>query len=155
MRRRKEERVIALCFYTLAIAIVLAFLEVQIEGKDGWAAGLPCWRAQKGILAKIVGGRPLTGYHIGLVILLVLVLHFSFFLFEEWKFDMEVLVWGLFFGLFLVEDFTWFVINPAYGLRRFRKENIPWHPNWWGPVPDFYWWYAAFSVSLIAASQLI
>lgn len=97
----------------------------------------------------------MTGYHICLVALLILMLHFAFVLFAEWELKKELLVLGAFFGIFLVEDFSWFVLNPHYGLRRFRKSEIWWHPTWWGPVPDFYWWYAAAAVLLITVSQVL
>jgi len=147
--------VILFIVFILVVAIILALWEIQIEGKHGWAASLPCWRAKKGLLARIVGGRPLTGYHIGLVVLLILMLHSPFVVFGKWEFGKELLVWGAFFGIFLVEDFLWFVFNPHYGLRRFRKSEIPWHPTWWGPIPDFYWWYAAAAVLLITVSQVL
>ena len=138
----------------LILAIVLALWEIQIEGKRGWAASLPCWRKERGLVVRLLGGRPWTGYHTCMVVFLVLMFHFPFVLFAEWEFSKELLVWGAFFGLLLVEDFSWFVFNPHYGLKRFRKEEIWWHPTWWGPVPDFYWWYAAASAILIAASPM-
>ena len=37
-------------------------------------------------------------------------------------------------------DFLWFLINPAYGLRGFRKDKIWWHaPTWWWIMPRDYW----------------
>jgi len=30
--------------YLFVVALVLAFLEVQIEGKHGWASKLPTWK---------------------------------------------------------------------------------------------------------------
>ena len=39
-----------------------------------------------------------------------------------------------------VEDFLWFVANPAYGLKRFTPKHIPWHRrSWWGIMPRDYW----------------
>lgn len=140
--------------YTLVLAIVLALWEIQIEGRDGWAANLPCWKKEKGVMVKLLGGRPWTGYHTYMVVFLILVFHFPFILFARWEFSKELLVWGAFFGLWLAEDFLWFVLNPSYGLRRFRKGEIWWHSTWWGPVPDFYWWFAVASATLIVASQI-
>ena len=47
------------------LAFILAFWEIQIEGKDGWAAKAPCWRIEKGWLVKLTGGRPITGRRVG------------------------------------------------------------------------------------------
>jgi hypothetical protein len=52
------------------LATVLALLEVQVEGKFGWAEKLPCWRPKNPeafaprTYSRIMGDRPLTGYHI-------------------------------------------------------------------------------------------
>ena len=48
---------------------------------------------------------------------------------------------GIFMILFwIVEDFLWFVFNPAYGIRRFRREDIWWHAqSWWWFMPRDYW----------------
>lgn len=142
-----------LCLYTIALAVVLALWEIQIEGKNGWASNLPCWRRERGTIVKILGGRPWTGYHTCMVAFLILVMHFPFVLFQDWEIRKELLVWGFFFQLVMVEDFLWFVLNPAFGLKRFRKEYIWWHSTWWGPLPDFYWWYATVSAVLFAAAQ--
>jgi hypothetical protein len=40
----------------------------------------------------------------------------------------------------LIEDFLWFVFNPHYGIKKFRKGQIWWHTNWLGPMPVLYWW---------------
>ena len=35
----------------------------------------------------------------------------------------------------IIEDFLWFVLNPAYGLARFTPVQIPWHHHWLFGVP--------------------
>jgi hypothetical protein len=132
----------------VVLAIGLALWEIQIEGKDGWAAKLPCWRVTDKWVMKLMGGRPLTGYHFHMVTFLIVILHFPV-VFTEWNIQKELLVWGFLSGLLLLEDFFWFVLNPHYGLSRFRKGQIPWHKHWWGPFPDFYWWYAISATLLI------
>lgn len=51
------------CFF----ALVLACLEIEIEGKDGWAKNLPTWRRK----AVVCGNRPWTGYHTALALTLI------------------------------------------------------------------------------------
>jgi len=106
---------IAFLVYILALAVILALWEIQIEGKNGWAEKLPCWRIEKGWIVRVMGGRPFTGYH--------------------WR--LESLLLGSLIGIMVVEDFLWFIFNPHYGLKKFKKGEIWWHKNWWGPVPDF------------------
>jgi len=136
------------------LAVIFALFEIQIEGKDGWAAKLPCWRKEKGLLVKLSGGRPITGYHIIMITFVILMFHFPF-LFAEWTLATEFLILGVMFEMFLLEDFLWFVLNPAFGIKRFRKGQIWWHTEWWGPVPSMYYLMLAACVLFIVLSQLI
>ncbi len=45
------------------LALLLTLWEIQIEGKDDWAAKAPGWRLEKRWGVKFTVGRPLTGYH--------------------------------------------------------------------------------------------
>ena len=49
--------------YLFVTSLVVASLEIEIEGKDGWAKKLPTWRIRGGC-----GDRPLTGYHVALAL---------------------------------------------------------------------------------------
>ena len=138
----------------ILLGIVFANLEIQIEGKSGWAADLPCWRKEKGWVVRLLGGRPLTGYHMWMSIFLILMFHFPF-LFIDWYLKTELLIWGLLYGFFLAEDFAWFVFNPHYGIKKFKKAEIWWHGSWWGPVPSIYYWLAALSILFIVLSQVV
>jgi hypothetical protein len=138
----------------ILLGIVFANLEIQIEGKSGWAADLPCWRKEKGWVVRLLGGRPLTGYHMWMSIFLILMFHFPF-LFTGWYLKTELLLWGLLYGFFLVEDFAWFVFNPHYGIRKFKKAEIWWHGSWWGPVPSIYYFLAGMAIILIVLSQVV
>ena len=46
------------------VALFLAFLELNIEGKNGWAAALPTWRISFRFIFR--DKTPLTGYHVSL-----------------------------------------------------------------------------------------
>lgn len=54
--------------YLFITATVLAILEIQIEGKHGWAKNLPAWRP-KGrnpavrFYSRMMSGKEMTGYH--------------------------------------------------------------------------------------------
>lgn len=124
--------------FMIFLAIIFALWEIQIEGKDGWAGKAPCWRIEKGWLVKLAGGRPITGYHFYLNVLIISVVHLPLF-FTPWSLNLESLLLGFYLGMFLTEDFLWFVFNPHYGIKNFKRGKIWWHPKWWGPVPDNYW----------------
>jgi hypothetical protein len=139
---------------SLVLAVIFALLEIQIEGKDGWAAKLPCWRQEKGLLVKLSGGRPITGYHIVMITFMILMFHFPL-LFVKLSLSIELLILGLMFETFLFEDFFWFVFNPNFGLKKFKKSEIWWHTEWWGPVPSLYYYMTAVCVLLLVLSQLV
>jgi len=123
--------------YLAAIAIVLAYFEVQIEGPNGWASALPTWRNESPNLTWIFGGRPITGYHVALNILLLLFFHWPF-VFTKWSFSNETKVIAAFTLLAVVWDFLWFVINPNFGLKKYNSDNVWWFKNWCCGVPIDY-----------------
>jgi hypothetical protein len=129
---------LGLLAFMVFLAFILALWEVQIEGKDGWAARLPTWRIENGWVLRLTGGRPLTGYHIFMTAFMVSVIHLPLF-FVPWHWRLECLLLGFYFGMVLLEDFFWFVFNPNFRIKNFRPGNIWWHRGWWGPVPSFYW----------------
>ena len=45
---------------------------------------------------------------------------------------------------FITEDFLWFLFNPAFGFRKFRRQYIWWHePAWWWIASRDDWVYLA------------
>jgi len=127
-----------LIIFMVFLAFLLALWEIQIEGKDGWAAKLPCWRIERGWLIKLSGGRPITGYHFFMTLFLIAIVHLPLF-FVPWSWRLECLLLGFYVGMVFLEDFLWFVLNPHYGIKNFRKGKIWWHKPWWGPIPALYW----------------
>ena len=134
--------------FMLLMAFILAEWEIQIEGKDGWAAKSPGWRVEKGWLMKLSGGRPVTGYHFYMTIFLIALVHLPLF-FLAWTWRLECLLLGFYVGMVLLEDFLWFVLNPYYGIKKFSKGQIWWHQTWWGPVPSLYWFLLPLAAVLI------
>ncbi len=139
---------IAFLVFMLLMAFILAKWEIQIEGKDGWAAKAPGWRIEKGWLMKLSGGRPVTGYHFYMTIFMLMMVHLPVF-FTAWTWRLESLLLGFYVGMVLIEDFLWFLLNPHFGLKKFRKGQIWWHTTWWGPVPSLYWFLLPLSAVLI------
>ena len=134
--------------FMIFMAVILALWEIQIEGKDGWAAKTASWRIEKGWVLKFTGGRPLTGYHIFMTLFMLAIIHLPLF-FTSWSWQMEFLLIGFYMGMVLLEDFLWFALNPHYGIKNFRKGKIWWHKTWWGPVPSMYWFMLVAVILLI------
>ena len=135
--------------YLLVTAFVFARVEIEIEGPDGWAAKLPTWRVCNKWTKLFYGSRPLTGYHFWVQMFVLLMLHCPFGLgFTSWSWSAEARIIGALILFFLTEDFLWFVLNPAFGLRRFRREQIWWHaPTWWWIMPRDYWVFGSIGIA--------
>lgn len=134
-------------FYIFLIALVLALLEIQIEGKEGWASNLPVWRPGWKFLSKEI-----TGYHGLLILLLLLFFHFPFVSGGGWSLSSELKILSLFFIFVSVWDFLWFVLNPHFPLKKFKAEHIWWHKNWLLGLPTDY--YGSLVISLIVLLPL-
>jgi hypothetical protein len=113
----------------------IACLEIEIEAGHGWAEKLPTWYRRRGVVATVYGWfmarRPLTGYHVFALPLPLLVLHFPYFWGQEWTWGAEARTLATYFVVAVVWDYLWFVLNPAYGVRRFRRGNVWWFGGPW------------------------
>lgn len=130
--------------YLYFLALALAFLEVQIEGEQGWARQLPCWRPKgtrwfSRVFSKVMSGKELTGYHIGVFSFAALVLHIPYVWGVPWSVAGELGTISIFFLFVVVWDLLWFVINPHYGILKFHPGCAVWHKTWIGIAPiDYY-----------------
>lgn len=129
--------------YVACLGTVLAVLEVQIEGPHGWAEKLPTWRPSGPVAraaARAFGGKPITGYHLVLVLFLLMCLHLpASFAGPGWTLRDEAWALSRFFLLSVFWDFQWFVLNPHFGLARFNGDTVWWHRRWlFGRLPADY-----------------
>ena len=139
--------------WIVLLAFLYAMLEIQIEGAQGWAAGLPTWRIDNAPhLQWLVGGRPLTGYHTFLFTFMFAVFHAPVFILGKWSWFLEARIMGSLMLFWVMEDALWFVMNPAYGLARLTPADVPWHPHWMWNVPTDYIVYMTGGVLLLACS---
>src|SRR6185369_8078240 len=140
---------LALLLFVIAIAAVVAELEIQIEGEKGWAGALPTWRINNKATSFILGGayHPLTGYHFFLGLFVITFFHFPFVLGLSWSGAIEFKIIAAFSLFWLIEDFLWFVFNPSFGISRFKPGEIPWHQRWIWRLPFSY--YKFFLLSLL------
>lgn len=132
--------------YYFAIALVLALLEIQIEGPYGWAARLPTWRWDTPAVRRWLG-KPVTGYHVLLNLFILLLLHLPVVV-TGMSLARETEILSLYFLLCVSWDFLWFACNPHFGLRRFRPEHVWWFRGWWMGVPRAYFGGIALSAAI-------
>lgn len=142
---------------TLGFVVVLAFffakVEIHIEGDGGWAANLPTWRVEKHWLLDLFwGGRAMTGYHAWMMSFIALFFHLPIFLMWQWSWQLEARILASMMVFWIVEDFLWFIVNPAFGWKRFQKKHVPWHKHWICGAPTDYWIFAGISGLLFAWS---
>ena len=146
-------------FFLFAVlaAAIFALIEVQIEGDQGWAASLPTWRVENRWTRFFFSGKPLTGYHFYILLFVCVILHSPYALdlaAFSWANELRMLAFMIFFWVF--EDFLWFLLNPAFGLKKFRPEHIPWHaPAWWWIMPRDYWVFTPLGILCYVASWQI
>jgi hypothetical protein len=128
---RSEVPVLLTATFWFLMALVIAAVEIESEGKYGWAEKAPTWFRKTGFAARLyglaMGGKPLTGYHTFMFFLPVLIFHSGFFMGAPWSWRAELAAWAMYFAWCPLWDYLWFLLNPAYGFKRFRKENVWWH----------------------------
>jgi hypothetical protein len=148
-----------LFFFVLVFwaSFCFAKMEIEIEGPRGWADNLPTWRISKDhVLSRLLaGGRELTGYHLWVQTFVFSLLHMVF-LFQPFSLSVELRLFAFIFYVWIVEDFLWFILNPAFGLIKFRKENIWWHErHWLWFAPRDYFVFIPFATLLYYISSIL
>ncbi|MEX0776600.1 MAG: hypothetical protein WD042_12930 [Phycisphaeraceae bacterium] len=138
----------------LLASTFFALLEIQIEGAQGWARNLPCWRLDTPWSRRLLGGRPLTGYHFYFHLLVLTLVHLPFLMgLATWTGAAELRIIAFLMLFFIIEDFLWFLLNPAFGLRGFSPQAIWWHRHaWWWFMPRDYWIFLPLGVGLYVLS---
>jgi len=146
-QRLDWRRMILLGVYLFALCSFVANLEIQIEGPYGWAAKLPTWRITDPAVTWIFGGRPVTGYHTFLNLVLLTFFHFPL-LFVRPSIKTESKILFSFFAISVVWDFLWFAYNPYFGMGAYGPKNVWWFKNWILGLPVDY--FVGMVVSLLA-----
>lgn len=129
--------------YWFLMALVLALLEIEIEGAHGWAERTATWYRTRGLGARVWAlfaiKKPLTGYHLALGSFVLLLFHLSLITRGGWSWAAEADTISLLLLWTVAWDFLWFLFNPAYGWTRFRPGLVWWHRYWLGRFPLDYW----------------
>ena len=139
-----------LVIWTVLTAFFFANVEIQIEGPAGWASSLPTWRVEKHRLLDIFwGGRPMTGYHAWVFSFMFLVFHLGLFIDLTWSLRTEARIIASLMLFWIIEDFLWFALNPAFGIHNFSPDKVPWHKQWFLHIPLDYWTFTVVSALLL------
>ena len=120
--------IIKMTIWMLILAYFHAKQETEIEGKAGWARHLPTFRINI-FITKFILAKEITGYHIFLLLMYITIFH-GIYLFQPYALKTELIIFGLLNWYFVIEDFLFFVVNPHYGIKKFRKGYISWHKRW-------------------------
>ncbi|MEI8121270.1 MAG: hypothetical protein WCI20_04415 [bacterium] len=136
--RRRYHKATMLFLWVILLGAVFANVEIQIEGGAGWAANLPTWRLENSWLNWFWGGKTITGYHAWVFSFMALVFHIPLFVGGIFSWRLEARILGSVMVFWIVEDFLWFVFNPAFGFGKFSPQFIPWHKHWLLGVPVDY-----------------
>lgn len=156
----REATVITTVFWFF-VAFLFAALEIEIEGKYGWAEKLPTWYRTTGLCGRLFGifnsGRPLTGYHSFMLLVTVALFHAAYFQGLQWTLAEETKTLALYFAWVPCWDFLWFVLNPNYGWSRFRQDSVWWFAKskWLFGWPLDYYVSWSVSIGLVYASSLL
>jgi hypothetical protein len=127
--------------FLIGTSVAFALVEIHVEGSSGWAERLPTWRVDNPWVRALWDGRPLTGYHLYVTLFVLLMAHLPYGLaLASFSRRAELRILAFLFLFWIAEDFLWFVLNPAFGLKKFRREHVWWHaPTWWWIMPRAYW----------------
>lgn len=132
------------------LAFMFAHVEIEIEGATGWAGNLPTWRIENHWLLDLFwGGRAMTGYHAWVFPFIFLFFHFPMVASGRYCWRAQSHALGCIMLFWIVEDFLWFVLNPAYGVARFSPVHVSWHKHWLWHAPVEYWLFMPVACALL------
>ena len=143
--------------YIIILSTLFAKIEIEVEGKFGWAEKLPTWKtsADHWISKYFLSGRPLTGYHVWIILFMFFMIHFVY-LFIGFTLILELKLLSFFILFWMFEDFLWFLLNPEFGLANFKSKKIWWHKNnWWLFAPRDYFIFIPLGIILYILSFYI
>ncbi|RJQ17257.1 hypothetical protein C4573_04360 [Candidatus Woesearchaeota archaeon] len=107
---------------TILAMIATGFWEAYMEGAHPWAEQQVGWTIQ------ITKSYSLTAYHFfafWIMFPLLLIVFPMVLLGFSWQL-LGITISAFSVGL-LVEDFTWFLVNPKFPLRNFNSANVKWY----------------------------
>lgn len=113
--------------YWFTIALLIALVEIETEGKYGWAEKSATWSKKfptPKLFRLFSGTRTLTGYHLFLNIFLLLFMHATFVFSGNFSIDREFELLATYLTWTVYWDFLWFILNPYYGWKVFSPKAV-------------------------------
>ena len=99
-----------------------AFWEAYVEGKRAWDRGKIGWKI------KTKNRVWLTAYHFWLFLIMWPMLLFLPFIIFEFDLKLLGILLSAYFSGLIIEDFVWFLVNPAFKFSNFNSKYVYWHP---------------------------
>jgi hypothetical protein len=130
--------------FIVLVAFLYACIEIEIEGKHGWAEKLPT--------ARLTNTKTsLTVYHVLFFAAMCSLMHFPYITGFTWSVRNECFTLAMLMAFFLMEDVYWFALNPAYGLSEIP--NAWWHrDSLCCSIPKIYFVLAVLIFAFLACS---
>ena len=101
--------------FVFLISIIYSLIEIEMEGKNGWAKNLPTAR-------NVI--FTFTLYHLYMMA-------FVFLIFYQLFIDKDIWMMTFYTTMFFyIEDFLWFVLNPYFTIKKYNSKNVKWHKKW-------------------------
>lgn len=141
--------------FLFVMAALFAIFEIEAEGKYGWAEKFPTWYRVNGPAKWYVRitHKPLTGYHLALFCVTLMLFFWPMTATSSWSLSGVLASLANYLAWVVVWDYSWFILNPHYGARRFRRHTVWWFGKepWLGPIPVSYIasWVAALGLSAL------
>ncbi len=147
--------VFVVSLFLFGLALLIAIVEIEAEGKYGWAEKMPTWYRTTGWFAKFYRAmihKPLTGYHLALAPFTAGIFIYPMVANSNLTWAGVFIAAGQWFVWVTVWDFAWFVLNPSYGIKRFDPDEVWWFADerWIGPVPQGYILNLMYSVLFVS-----
>jgi len=139
--------IIKIITWMIILAFFHALQEREIEGKAGWARHLPTFRINVFVI-KLLIGKEITGYHIFMLFMFLTIFH-GLFISVPLSIKKELIILGLMSYYWIIEDFLFFIVNPHYRFKNFKKGKISWHKRWFVGLPYSYWWGIIIGTTLL------
>lgn len=114
-------RFLALFPVIWAAMIANSFWEAYVEGKHAWDEGKLGWKLDLGFIK-------LTAYHFWLFWVMWPLLLSMPLILTGWNSELFGILASAYFSGLVVQDFFWFVVNPAFDLKHFDPKHVKWYP---------------------------
>ncbi len=112
---------ILLFFWIYAAMISMSFWESYVEQRNAWGKNKLGWKLR-------IGKYVLPAYHFYLFWVMLPLLLTLPFIISGWDFRLFGILVSAYFSGMVIEDFMWYVVNPAVKLREFYSKFSDYYP---------------------------